>query len=87
MTVEHLGSRRAADDNSKWTPSEMLRATADEVGDDAAQCVVVFRMKSDPDTFDVGFRVCNMHYSQSVGLLEAAKAMMIRILIGTESDD
>ena len=80
--IVHLGAHRAADDNTLWTPAEMLRATADEDCEGITRALVILLDDREPGDYTSGFRLSNLSYSQAVTLLEVVKAQMVARLSG-----
>lgn len=79
--IAHLSRRRSFNDNTKWTPEEMLRAVADEMGDEIEAAVLVYRRKTgdagDDGTLCTGFFRANVLNDTAVGMLEIARAEIV----------
>lgn len=72
-------------DNRLISPLETLEEMAREIraGEiDPADMVIIFRKKTDPEYFDFRYRLSQVRVSDAVVLLTAAKARLVKILIG-----
>lgn len=70
------------DDNRHISPAALLREVADEIDGADEQYkpnkVLVLRLNTKDDIYDVGFSACNINTSEMLGLLEVAKAVVLR---------
>ena len=77
-----LGAARAlkASDNRLWTPVECLRDVIHDIESERVKVhrLLVLRVNTDDEKFDVGYSAAGAKGSEILAMLECAKAMVLQ---------
>jgi len=80
--VTSLGAHRALKtlDNRQWTPVECLQDCINDIvsGKSPTDKLLILRVSTDDEKFNVGYHACNIKASEIIAALECAKAQVLQ---------